>query len=73
MEFLAGSINGEHGIYKNYCCGDELVLYRGITFPNCNKHKQMITRWRLVGRIAMGRMSEAQGSGHDPNSGTPAA
>lgn len=73
MEFLAGSINGEHGIYKNHCCSDELVLYRGIIFPNCKKHKDILTRWELVGAIAMGRTNEKKRDGQDPTSGTPAA
>jgi hypothetical protein len=73
MEFLAGSTNGEYGIYKNHCCGDELVLYKGITFPNCKKHQEMATRWQMVGSIAMGPVKEEQRNPQDSNTGNPAA
>ncbi|HLH30024.1 MAG TPA: hypothetical protein VKY31_02400 [Terriglobia bacterium] len=73
MEFLEGTINTVYGIYKNHCCGDEFVLYRGITFPKCKKHQEITTRWHMVGTISIGRTNEGGTSGNDPNSGSPAA
>lgn len=73
MEYRAGSLNQEHAIYKNHCCGDELVLYRGIVFPNCKKHKDIETRWQLVGTIAMGRVDYKPRGGKPSGSGNPAA
>jgi len=54
VEFLAGSVNGNYGIYRNHCCGNELVLYRGIKFPNCVTHNEMQTRWHLMTAIPEG-------------------
>ena len=50
---LAGSINTEYGVFRNECCGDEYVLYRGIRFPNCKKHRDIVTRWHLISPISM--------------------
>jgi hypothetical protein len=73
MEFLAGSVNKEHGIFKSHCCGDELVLYKGITFPNCKKHQELATRWEMVGIIAMGPAKEEPRNKQGSSSGNPAA
>jgi len=73
MEFLAGSISSEHGVYRNHCCSDEIVMYRGIMFPNCKKHQEITTRWQIVGPIAMGLGNGSNTDRRDPNSGTPAA
>jgi hypothetical protein len=73
MEFSAGSIGSEHGVYRNHCCGDEIVIYRGIMFPNCKKHQEITTRWQMVGPFAMGPGNKAQTDPRDPNTGTPAA
>src|SRR5262245_39344691 len=54
VDLLAGSINTEYGVFRNECCGDEYVLYRGIKFPNCKKHRDIVTRWHLVFPISMG-------------------
>jgi hypothetical protein len=73
MEFLAGSISNEHGIYRNHCCGDELAIYRGIMFPNCKKHQEITARWQMVVPVAMGPRNGSQTDRRDPNSGNPAA
>jgi hypothetical protein len=48
----AGSINTEYGVYRNDCCGDEIVLYPGAEIPNCKKHQDIITHWKFVGTDA---------------------
>ena len=67
MSFLAGSTNHQFGIYKSECCEDEFVLYPGITFPNCKKHREMVTRWVLISAISIGPVvgdiNDAGGSG----------
>ena len=73
MEWFAGSINGEAGVYGSLCCGNEIVLYAGATFPNCKKHQEIKTRWKQVGTVAIGpRSLEETGSG-STNGGASAA
>jgi hypothetical protein len=73
MEFLAGSVNGHYAIYRNHCCGDELILYPGIRFPNCKRHNEIVTRWQMVGAISVGPLTEEQGTGGHSTGGQPAA
>jgi hypothetical protein len=73
MEVFAGSINEQYGIYKNHCCGDELVVCKGIIFPNCNMHAEIVTRWQLLVSIPRGPLGRPEPTGNAPNSGNPAA
>jgi hypothetical protein len=43
-----GEINKEFGIYENLCCGAEIVIPEGVTFPHCAKHLDIVTDWRNV-------------------------
>ena len=73
MDLLAGSINTEYGVFRNECCGDEYVLYRGIKFPNCKKHRDIVTRWHLVFPISMGPLQGPESGGKNRNDGGSAA
>jgi len=43
-----GEINNEFGIYESLCCGAEIVVPVGITFPHCAKHMNVLTEWQNV-------------------------
>ena len=45
---LNGAINEQFGVYRNVCCGDEIVVALGVKFPDCPKHANVSTEWRLV-------------------------
>jgi hypothetical protein len=43
-----GDKNTSFGIYKSSCCGQEIVITYGATFPNCPNHKQLPTHWMVI-------------------------
>jgi hypothetical protein len=43
-----GEINIQFGVYKNVCCGTEIVIPVGSTFPNCARHLDQPTVWEPV-------------------------
>jgi hypothetical protein len=44
-----GEINKEFGIFRNRCCGAEIVLGSGIPFPDCPEHSSKLpTEWELI-------------------------
>jgi hypothetical protein len=43
-----GEINTAFGIYRTLCCGQELVITVGATFPDCPKHLKLTTEWKPV-------------------------
>jgi len=49
-----GEINSKFGIYQSVCCGAEIVLKAGSTFPDCPNHLRLTTIWKPVldGKIA---------------------
>jgi hypothetical protein len=73
MELLVGSINAENGIYKNHCCGGEIVLFAGIMFPNCKKHHEITTRWSLVGTLWIGQRGKDVANDGSSKGGASAA
>jgi hypothetical protein len=44
----SGEQNQEFGIYKNGCCGAEIVISGRATFPNCPNHLMHSTTWSLL-------------------------
>jgi hypothetical protein len=38
-----GDVNRKFGIYKKRCCGAEIVIPEGVTFPQCAEHPA--TEW----------------------------
>ena len=43
-----GEVNQEFGIYRNVCCGAEIVIPEGVTFPECAEHSDLITEWENI-------------------------
>jgi hypothetical protein len=43
-----GSINDKFGVYQSLCCGSEIVIGEGMTFPDCPKHPKLPTKWKSV-------------------------
>ena len=41
----SGEKNTSFGIYRNDCCGLEIVISAGSEFPSCPKHPQRLTEW----------------------------
>jgi hypothetical protein len=41
-------VNKEFGIYKNLCCGAEIVIPENVTFPDCAIHKNLPTEWKNI-------------------------
>ena len=46
-----GEVNKEFGIYKNLCCGAEIVIPEGVTFPDCAKHRNLPTEWKNITNV----------------------
>jgi hypothetical protein len=40
-----GEVNLKFAVYKNVCCGYEIVLREGATFPSCKNHPKFTTIW----------------------------
>jgi hypothetical protein len=43
-----GEKNTKFGVYKNLCCGLEIVLSEGVTFPDCPNHPRLPTIWKSI-------------------------
>jgi len=43
-----GEINIKFGVYKTVCCGNEIVINAGSTFPDCPKHPRLTIEWKPV-------------------------
>jgi hypothetical protein len=43
-----GEINNEFGIYRNSCCGAEIVVPVGLLFPECPRCCGLNTEWTKV-------------------------
>jgi hypothetical protein len=43
-----GDKNAKPGVYKNVCCGTEIVIPVGLIFPDCARHFDVPTEWSLV-------------------------
>ena len=43
-----GEINRKFGIYKTVCCGAEIVINLGATFPDCPNHRKLSTIWKYL-------------------------
>ena len=44
----SGEINQQFGIYRNVCCGAEIVIPEGVTFPECAAHIDLVTEWENI-------------------------
>jgi hypothetical protein len=43
-----GEVNTKFGIYRTPCCGQEIVITIGATFPDYPKHPKLTTEWKPV-------------------------
>lgn len=43
-----GEVNEKSGVYKSLCCGAEIVINLGSTFPDCPNHRKLTTTWKLA-------------------------
>ena len=43
-----GELNPRFGVYKSLCCGSEIIIREGATFPDCPKHPNLTTIWKPV-------------------------
>ena len=43
-----GEINQEFGVYKNLCCGSEIIIPEGVTFPDCPRHFNLTTECKFI-------------------------
>jgi hypothetical protein len=43
-----GQKNLKFGVYKNVCCGEEIVIPEGTDFPDCSKHRNLSTIWKPI-------------------------
>ena len=43
-----GEMNSKFGVYQSVCCGAEIVITEGTTFPNCPNHPKHPAQWKLV-------------------------
>jgi len=43
-----GEVNTKFGIYRTVCCGQEIVITVGATFPDCPRHPRLTTEWKPV-------------------------
>ena len=43
-----GATNQRSGVYRNVCCGKEIVIPEGATFPDCPNHSRLLTVWKAI-------------------------
>ncbi len=43
-----GETNTKFGVYKNVCCGVQIVLVEGAEFPDCPNHPKLTTEWKSI-------------------------
>ena len=43
-----GEVDTKFGIYRTLCCGQEIVITVGATFPDCPTHPKLTTEWKPV-------------------------
>ena len=43
-----GEVNTTFGIYRTLCCGQEIAIIVGATFPDCPNHTKLPTEWKLM-------------------------
>ena len=46
--FENGQVNRSFGVYSSLCCGREIIIVEGATFPDCPNHPQQTTIWKPV-------------------------
>jgi len=46
--FSNGETSYQSGWYKNLCCGFEDFVIAGRLFPDCRRHKNAPTSWKII-------------------------
>jgi hypothetical protein len=41
-------VNRVFGVYRSACCGREIIIREGATFPNCSNHPNLNTDWKQI-------------------------
>jgi len=49
----SGDKNTSFGIFRSDCCGREIVIIDGATFPECPKHRHLPTEWVAISESAV--------------------
>jgi len=58
-------MNETFGVYKSVCCGTEIVITKGATFPNCPDHPRQTTIWKPLSHEDMTWLTDKKKSGSD--------
>ena len=61
----SGEKNTLFGVYRNDCCGFEIVISVGSTFPTCPKHPYHIAQWTQI-EIAVAEVIAKKKSKSEP-------
>ena len=61
-----GEANEKFGVYKSLCCGAEIVINAGSTFPDCPNHRNLTTTWKLVSEENAAAAPEAKKADSNP-------
>ena len=43
-----GDMNTQLALYRSLCCDQELVIREDEAFPDCPRHKNLSTVWKLI-------------------------
>jgi hypothetical protein len=43
-----GDISTVFGLYRSLCCDRELIIREGAIFPDCPRHKNLSTVWKVI-------------------------
>jgi len=46
-----GERNTRPGVYKNLCCGVQIVIPDGAIFPDCQNHVNLPTEWKFISEV----------------------
>ena len=55
-----GEVNRRFGVYKNVCCGLEIMVREDEMFPDCKNHPKLSTVWKP---IDFGKKAETKANG----------
>src|SRR5262245_52945437 len=45
---MNGEVNQNWGVYRNACCGKEIIIREGATFPDCPNHPKSNATWKMI-------------------------
>ena len=55
-----GESNTRFGVYKNLCCGVEVIVAEGMEFPDCPNHPRLTTIWKPANTDTIHKLSMKQ-------------